>query len=168
MILLSCSIIPNQNLAFLSIDRHILAGNPEQKTTISCINTYDKIAWWWHPKGKGWHLRWTMLVIRWLNSELNFDNPDLTSEVLQNIFWVSDALKVIAWKFKLVAHEIFLIRNFCIFLLQLKLQQPANQCDQKNCQMSIKVAQNDRFWHLYKNCPKSVGNLGKLIVSKGF
>ena len=40
--------------------------------------------------------------------------------------------------------------------------------------MSIKVAQkwfhykNDRFWHLYKRLPKNVGDLGELIVAKGF
>ena len=26
----------------------------------------------------------------------------------------------------------------------------------------------DRFWHLYKNCPKNIRDLGKLIVAKGF
>ena len=44
---------------------------------------------------------------------------------------------------------------------------------EKNCQMSIKVAQkwinykNDRFWHPYK-MPRIVWDLGKLIDAKGF
>ena len=49
-----------------------------------------------------------------------------------------------------------------------------DQGDQKNCQMSVNVAQkwfhhkNERFWHFYKKIPKTVGDLGNLIVAKGF
>ena len=44
----------------------------------------------------------------------------------------------------------------------------------KNRQMSKKLPKNDftrkmiDFGHLYKKLPKTVGDLGKLIVSKGF
>ena len=43
----------------------------------------------------------------------------------------------------------------------------------KNRQISIKVAikwfhkKNEWCWHLYKNCLKMEGDLGKLIVAKG-
>ena len=45
---------------------------------------------------------------------------------------------------------------------------------EKNCQISIKVAQklfpqkNEWCWHLYKNCLRMEGYLGTLIVAKGF
>ena len=49
---------------------------------------------------------------------------------------------------------------------------PPAQCDQKNCQMSIKVAQNDLRrkminFDTFTKMPKNMGDLGKLIVAKG-
>ena len=44
----------------------------------------------------------------------------------------------------------------------------------KSRQISVKVAQKwfhykkGRFWHHYKNCLRMLGDLGKIIVAKGF
>ena len=37
----------------------------------------------------------------------------------------------------------------------------------KSCPKMISL-KNDRFWHLFKKLPKNVGDLGKLIVAKGY
>ena len=45
------------------------------------------------------------------------------------------------------------------------------QCDQKKCQMSIKVARNwfhSKNFETFTKKPKNVGDLGKLIFAKGF
>ena len=65
-----------------------------------------------------------------------------------------------------IAYRVWKHLNGCYF-------SPPAQCDQKNRQMSIKVAQNDLTrkminFDTFTKMPKTMGDLGKLIVAKGF